>query len=322
MKKSVYNNLRRIGALFLLMTVLLVGCGKSVEKHIAEQLELGNKYLTEANYEQAIVAFNKVIELDPKQAIAYIGLTQLYVKTADFEKAVQVLEDGKEYLEDSYGEQLKEVYKEEAKSFSDDLKELITFLANLEKQEYSNEAFYLEMAAIYREKGMLDAEERCLEIGYRVCETDELKSEWERVRDEHKNRLIEVAGGKNLNQGWCYGDYDSNGIHEMFLEEYEEGYHDSSIEKPLYDMELYYVTDKKIDKLLSTQVPRSRSGIYNLPPHVMLAFADSEKAVTKYFIFRLENEFPQLVFENEDLNISYEEAEKEFEQFCETQSKN
>lgn len=69
-------------------------------------------------------------------------------------------------------------------------------------------------------------------------------------------------------------------------------------------------------------MPRSRSGIYNLPPHVMLAFADSEKAVTKYFIFRLENEFPQLVFENEDLNISYEEAEKEFEQFCETQSKN
>ena len=49
-------------------------------------------------------------------------------------------------------------------------------------------------------------------------------------------------------------------------------------------------------------MPRSRSGIYNLPPHVMLAFADSEKAVTKYFIFRLENEFPQLVFENEDLN--------------------
>ena len=71
MRKSVYDNLRRIGALFLLMAVLLSGCGKSVKKQIAEQLELGNKYLTEANYEQAIVAFNKVIELDPKQVIAY-----------------------------------------------------------------------------------------------------------------------------------------------------------------------------------------------------------------------------------------------------------
>lgn len=58
MKKSVYDNLRRIGALFLLMAVLLIGCGKSVKKQITEQLELGNKCLTEANYEQAIVAFN------------------------------------------------------------------------------------------------------------------------------------------------------------------------------------------------------------------------------------------------------------------------
>lgn len=313
---------RRVVMIFLVAAVLLTGCGKNVEQQIAEQLELGNKYLTEANYEAAIVAFNKVIELDPKQADAYIGLTQLYVKTADFEKAVQVLENGKEYLEDSYDEQLKEVYKEEAKSFSDDLKELITFLADLEKQEYSNEEFYMEIAAIYREKGMLDAEESCLEIGYRVCETDELKSEFDRVRNEHVSRLLEVAGGKQSNWGWSYGDYDHNGTHEMFLKEFEEEYRDSSVEKNLYDMELYYVTDKKIDRLLSTQVPSGSCGVYNLPPHVMLDFEDSEKAITKYFIFRLENEFPQLVFENEDLNISYEEAKKEFKQFCETQSKN
>ena len=74
--------LRKIGMIFLLMAVCLAGCGKSVEKQIAEQLELGNKYLTEANYEQAIVAFNKVIELDPKQSDAYIGLTQVYVENA------------------------------------------------------------------------------------------------------------------------------------------------------------------------------------------------------------------------------------------------
>ena len=106
--------LRKIGMIFLLIAVLLAGCGKSIEKQIAEQLELGNKYLTEANYEQAIVAFNKVIELDPKQSDAYIGLTQAYVETADFEKAVQILESGKEYLQDSYDERLKDVYKEQA----------------------------------------------------------------------------------------------------------------------------------------------------------------------------------------------------------------
>ena len=92
---------------------------------------MGNKYLTESDYEQAIVAFNKVIELDPKQADAYIGLTQVYVETSDFEKAVQILENGKAYLEDSYDERLKEVYKEQANSFSDDLKKLHAFLEKL-----------------------------------------------------------------------------------------------------------------------------------------------------------------------------------------------
>ena len=94
MKKSVYDNLRRIGALFLLMAVLLAGCGKSVKKQIAEQLELGNKYLTEANYEQAIVAFNKVIELDPKQVIAYEKLADSYLGLDKKEEAVDILCQG------------------------------------------------------------------------------------------------------------------------------------------------------------------------------------------------------------------------------------
>lgn len=94
MRKSVYDNLRRIGALFLLMAVLLSGCGKSVKKQIAEQLELGNKYLTEANYEQAIVAFNKVIELDPKQVIAYEKLADSYLGLDKKEEAVDILCQG------------------------------------------------------------------------------------------------------------------------------------------------------------------------------------------------------------------------------------
>ena len=49
-------------------------------QQIAEQLELGNKYLTEANYEQAIVAFNKVIELDPKIFEAYEKAAEVYIK--------------------------------------------------------------------------------------------------------------------------------------------------------------------------------------------------------------------------------------------------
>ena len=314
------KKLKKSVVLLLTTAVFLAGCGKRVEQQIAEQLELGNKYLTEANYEQAVVAFNKVIELDPKQADAYIGLIQVYVETADFEKAVQVLENGKAYLEDSYDERLKDVYKEQANSCSSDLKKLHTFLEKLEKQKYSNEAFYLEMAEIYGERGMLDAEEGFLETGYHVCKTDKLKNESERANGEHQERLLELAGGRQLNWGWSYSDFDRNGVHEMLLEEFEEGYHDAGVKKDLYDMELYYVSDKKMEKLLSTQVPRSMTGIYNLPPYAALFYSDSEKVITKYFVFYVDDEGAQLVFENEDLNISYEAAKKEFEQFCKTQS--
>lgn len=82
------NRLRKTGWIVLLVAVLLTGCGKSVKKQIAEQLELGNKYLAEANYEQAIVAFNKVIELDEKNTAGYVGLMEAYLKNGNTDEAV------------------------------------------------------------------------------------------------------------------------------------------------------------------------------------------------------------------------------------------
>lgn len=62
-------------AVVLLLTamVFLAGCGNNTEAKISEQLELGEKYLTEENYEEAIVAFDQVIELDAKKFEAYVG---------------------------------------------------------------------------------------------------------------------------------------------------------------------------------------------------------------------------------------------------------
>lgn len=178
------------------------------------------------------------------------------------------------------------------------------------------------MAEVYGERGMLDAEEGFLETGYHVCKTDKLKNESERANDEHQERLLELAGGRQLNWGWTYSDFGRNGVHEMLLEEYEEGYHDASVKKDLYDMELYYVSDKKMEKLLSTQVPRGITGGDYLGPYIALFYGNEERGITKYFVFHVDDEGAQFVFENEDLNISYEAAKKEFEQFRKTRSEN
>ena len=57
---------------------LLAGCAKSVEQQVREQLELGNQYLLDLDYENAVVAFEKVIELEDRNPEAYLGLGQAY----------------------------------------------------------------------------------------------------------------------------------------------------------------------------------------------------------------------------------------------------
>lgn len=72
------KRINRIVLVIISLAVILSGCKKSLEQQIAEQLELGQRYLTEMNYKEAVVAFQKVIELDEKIIDAYWGLGQAY----------------------------------------------------------------------------------------------------------------------------------------------------------------------------------------------------------------------------------------------------
>lgn len=59
-----------------------------------EQLELGQRYLLEEDYEAAIVAFSKAIEIDSKQAEPYLALADIYVEQGNYESAQAILEEG------------------------------------------------------------------------------------------------------------------------------------------------------------------------------------------------------------------------------------
>ena len=92
---------------------LISGCGKSTEKQISEQLEAGNKYLIEGNYEAAIVAFNKVIEIDPKIFEAYKKCAESYKEMDDFQNAIAVMENGVDVIgEDNLSEEDISFWKE------------------------------------------------------------------------------------------------------------------------------------------------------------------------------------------------------------------
>ena len=87
-------------ASILLCCVLIItttACQKlEVPPTPAELLELGEKYLLDLNYEQALMQFLKVIEIEPMNARAYLAAAEAYINIGDMEKAIAVLRDGLE----------------------------------------------------------------------------------------------------------------------------------------------------------------------------------------------------------------------------------
>ncbi len=57
-------------------------------------LKLGEKYLLDEDYEEAIAAFQKAIDIDPKEKEAYRELADIYIAIEDYEEALEILEKG------------------------------------------------------------------------------------------------------------------------------------------------------------------------------------------------------------------------------------
>ena len=65
-----------------------------------ELLDLGEKYLLELDYEQALVQFEKAIEVEPMNPRAYISAADTYVRLERIDDAIEVLELGYEHTQD------------------------------------------------------------------------------------------------------------------------------------------------------------------------------------------------------------------------------
>ena len=86
----------------LLLALSLCGCAQKAPEGPTwqEQYDLGIRYLSEGNYEEAIIAFTAAIEIDPKRPEAYIGLADTYTALGDTDAAKNALEDGLAATED------------------------------------------------------------------------------------------------------------------------------------------------------------------------------------------------------------------------------
>lgn len=72
----------------------LIAQSGSSDREYREHLELGNSYLNELEYEQAIIELRVAIEIEPNYSEAYLALSEVYVAMGDYENAIAVLQEG------------------------------------------------------------------------------------------------------------------------------------------------------------------------------------------------------------------------------------
>ncbi len=89
----------------LILLLLLSACADKTAENSAEPADdmiwqdyydLGVRYLSDGNYQEAIIAFTAAIEIDPKQGDAYRALADVYVALGDYKAAIDTLRQGAE----------------------------------------------------------------------------------------------------------------------------------------------------------------------------------------------------------------------------------
>ena len=79
-----------------------------------EQYDLGQRYLSDGDYEEAVVAFLAAVEIDPKRPEAYLGAAEAYIGMDDSHAARKILREGLRQTDDpSLEEALEDIDREE-----------------------------------------------------------------------------------------------------------------------------------------------------------------------------------------------------------------
>lgn len=78
--------------LSLILMLSFTACGTKAEAGWQEQYDLGIKYVNEAKYEEAVLAFTKALEIDPMQTSVYISLAESYMRQGDYSSALSTVD--------------------------------------------------------------------------------------------------------------------------------------------------------------------------------------------------------------------------------------
>lgn len=198
--------MKRLFGLCLSVLLLLgmTACGNNPTTW-QEQYDLGVRYLSEGNYEGAVIAFSAAIEIDSRQAVAYEQLSYAYQEIGDLDRAIEVLRAGYEATGD------------------DGLLESLELLQQHLAQE--TDAFFLTEQSVYLADGTL------------VSQTEVTYDENGYMTEKIETTLSTTTGQyMTYTQTWtfdpaesfwiwwaAYGESDTNGVSETLEGPREKG---------------------------------------------------------------------------------------------------
>ncbi|MGN0256538.1 MAG: tetratricopeptide repeat protein [Chordicoccus sp.] len=107
-KRGTSSVNKRLSAVIGVLSCLVVALAgfktyliHSIALHYHQALDLGNKYLTEMNYDNAIFYYQKAINIEPSKAEGYLSLADLYSGQKDYDSAMEVLSYGQSHVKGS-----------------------------------------------------------------------------------------------------------------------------------------------------------------------------------------------------------------------------
>ena len=86
-KKRIFKTISILLALVLFVELVIIVFNIRQEQVYARNLDLGNKYLLEADYDSAITAFSEAIKIKPMSSDAYIKRGDAYRELGNYELA-------------------------------------------------------------------------------------------------------------------------------------------------------------------------------------------------------------------------------------------
>lgn len=89
------------GVMVVILLAFIVLSANSDQRKLNGLLDLGEKYLTEQAYKDAIVTFDEAIAIEPKCAQAYMGKAQAQYALGLYEDAIETLKEGIKQVDDS-----------------------------------------------------------------------------------------------------------------------------------------------------------------------------------------------------------------------------